>query len=395
MRDRTRQHPWCCAAFALLACSGWGAAALAQVVVVRVDPAAEPTCEAIEASLEDWGISPDLGYFAEAQRLGMHPNSDAALERLIPPLAARLALVPRAGDDSEATIDFRDGATGASLGAIEVPLVNGKFERTGARTLRKAVAEQIGPPPTAAGSESAPESESDGLAPHGEATSEGVGVIVRVSGGAGFGARTLEWPASGETLAVETGLFAAVDLGASFAVALGSSVSLGLEFSYQTSVAAEVEETHIAGASDSLGIRAHRFDAVFAAAFGGSGFRVTPALGYTVRGLRPEVHHLLTPSYSLAGPILKVGFRIPFTDSFALRAVPEAQYVIVGDELEELGVAGSGFGLGGELALEIQVSSTLALELSGKAMRAWLASPAGSDATDTGEFATARLVWQP
>ena len=220
---------------------------------------------------------------------------------------------------------------------------------------------------------------------------------MRIYGGAGLGMRDVTWPAAGERRSVETGAFPALELGASFLLAFGESVWFGPVLAYQTSLAHEVEETHLAGESDTLRIRSHRFDAVLAASFqlGGGGFRLTPSLGIGVQNLRPEVHHLLTPSYTLAGPLVRIALRIPFGDSVALRLAPEAQYLFTDDSLRELGVEASGVSVGGEIAFEIALAQSFSLELTARDAYAWLPSNLGTDATDTGLFATTRLVWQP
>jgi hypothetical protein len=375
-----------------LACLFWVAAfvpslANAQVVVVRLDPAAEEVSEALESGLERWNLVPDPGYYGEAQRLGMNPASDEALEQLVPPLQTLLAIVPRAGDATSVLVEFRDGGTGASLGDARIPLSDGSLGADGRRALDRELKQRLGTPPSAAGEESA-EAETT-------AEDDSVRPLLRVYGGAGFGTRSFDWSASGQQRAVDTGLFAAIDVGFRVLLALNDSVALGPAFAYQTSIAGQVDEAHIAGQPDTLRIRAHRFDGTFVVQVGSrTGFQVAPAVGVVTHNLRPEVHHLLTPSYSLAGPLLRVAVRIPI-GPVALRIAPEAAWLFTDDPLEEIGVKGSGPAVGGELALEIPLVQKLALELTARDVRAWLPSGDGAKATDTGLFATTRLVWQP
>lgn len=70
-------------------------------------------------------------------------------------------------------------------------------------------------------------------------------------------------------------------------------------------------------------------------------------------------------------------------------------WAVPGDSLEELGVREPGLSVGGEVALELVVSKSIALELAGRDARAWLPSSLGADAIDTGMFATTRVVWRP
>jgi hypothetical protein len=223
-------------------------------------------------------------------------------------------------------------------------------------------------------------------------------VLGRVHAGLGVGTRDLEWPTQGETLAVQTGAFIAVELGATVAIALSNAVALGPEFAYQTSLDHEVKEEHISGQAQTIAIRAHRFEGLLAVTFRfgeRGGFRITPALGYGVRNLRPEVHHLLIPSYSLAGPLARVTLRIPLAESVALRLGPELQYVLVGDELEEHGVESNGLAFGGDAALELALSASVAVELTFREAHALMRSALGTDSADVERFTTVRLVWQP
>jgi hypothetical protein len=118
---------------------------------------------------------------------------------------------------------------------------------------------------------------------------------------------------------------------------------------------------------------------------------IAPALGFGVRNLRPEVHHLSTPAYSLAGPLFQLGLWFPLGERLALRLAPEAQWLLVGEGLRERGVEGSGVGLGGEAALSVALSDGLELELSFREAHALL-SGGGTSASDGERFATLRAV---
>jgi hypothetical protein len=394
-------------AAALCACATWAAAgstASAQVAVLRVDPAAEPVCADLELVLAEFGITPDPGYFAEAQGRGLDPSSHEALTMLTPPLQVQLAVVPQASDADSVTVEFRDGASGASLGTAAIPLERGVIGDRGSRVLNAQVRELLaagagsGQPPASAFAGPAGEAE-DGEAPSGADSAErDTDLLARAHAGIGLGTRDLNWPSSGEMRAVQTGAFVAVEVGAAFALALSNAVSLGPELAYQTSLDHEIEETHIAGETQPMGLRAHRFEALLALTFrlGESRkFWIAPALGYGVRALHPEVHHLLTPSYSLTGPVARLTLRIPFGDMLALRLAPELQLVSVGDALEELGVESSGIAFGGDAALELALSTHIATELAFRQAHAVMSSSLGADSTDVERFATLRLVWQP
>jgi hypothetical protein len=376
MRARKWQRWWSVCGALIAAC--WCSEVAAKVVVLRVEPDAESVCREIEAQLGDFSPAKDPGYYAEAQREGLDPTSEDALVRLIPPLGVKLAVVPMSADANGATVDLRDGASGESVELVQVPIVDGRLRW---EVVRDAVATRLG-------SNAAP---AEAAADAGEFPA----LHARVSGGFGFGSRSLSWPSSGETWTVDPGLFAAFDVGASFQVAASSACAIGLDLSYQTSVAAQIDENHRGGASEQLGIRSNHLAALLAIALGGRRFTITPAIGYATRGLRPAVHHLLTPSFSLAGPVAQLGARLAISDAFSVRVVPEAQYVFVGDALEELGVSSTGMAVGGEVALELAVSAEVSLAISGRMAHAWMSTTSGTSATDTARFATAQLVWQP
>lgn len=221
---------------------------------------------------------------------------------------------------------------------------------------------------------------------------------LRVFAGAGVGGRSFEWPDGGERLAVQTGAFASVDLGLSFWIAASERLWIGPALTYQSSLGAQVEETHIAGASEELTIRAHRFEGMLAltARLGQEGgFWIVPAVGYGLRNLKPEVHHLLTPTTTLAGPLLRLAVRVPIGDTFALRIAPELQWILVVEQLEELGLHDSGVAFGAELGFELALGRGLSIEVVARGSQARVASELGATAVDGEQFVSARLVWQP
>ena len=397
----TRRLGFACAlCAALLALSS---SAAAQVAVLRIDPAAEALCRTLESALGSIPHVADPGYLAEAQNQGLDPASDRSLTLLVPLLGIRLALVPQSADARSTLIEFRDGRSGANLGTATIPLENLAVGWQGQRLLQMEVQRRLqgAPPPGSAPAFQGPPIEGGPAAAddqaEGETAADEDELYLRVFAGAGMGMRQIAWPAAGQTLSVETGPFLAVELGASFGVRLSPSVELGPELVYQTSLDHEINEAHIDGATEKLGIRAHRFEALLALSFGSGddGWRIAPELGYAMRNLRPEVHHLQTPGYTLAGPMLRVRVRIPFGDSVALVLAPEVQYVIVGDAFEDLGAESTGLAFGGQASFEIALSHEYAIELMFREAHALIASALGDDASDIERFATARFRWQP
>ena len=368
--------------------------AFAQVVVLRIDPAAEPLCRAVEAALGDVGLAGDPGYFAEARRRGLDPTSDQALTQLVPPIGARLVVVPLSADAVSLAVDFRDGHSGASLGVVTIPLANGALDANSQRALHQETVQRLGPP--SATNEDAVQATAATPGPEAPESDEAA-LLAQPFAGVGVGSRAVEWATPGDPATVETGMFAAVEIGLRVALAPSQSFSIGPQFTYQTTLNHEVTEKHVDGEPTTLGIRSHRFEGVLAATirFGSShDWYIAPALGYGVRSLRAEIHHLLTPSYSLGGPLGRVTLRVPFGDDVGLRIGPEVQWLSVGAALQELNVESSGIGLGLDAAIEIAIAKRLSLEFTFREAHAILSSSErqGASASDAERFITARLV---
>jgi hypothetical protein len=244
----------------------------------------------------------------------------------------------------------------------------------------------FGPPPD--GEESQEEDD-------GDTATDGRSLLASAVVGIGLGSRELQWPRDGEIQDVDTGMFAAFELAARFAVPLSESVELGTALSYQSSISQTIEETHLAAATESVGIRSHHFGALRVLGVqAGEALAISPSLGYGTRSLRPAVHNLLTPSYSLAGPIARVELSLTFGDTVTLALAPELQWILVGDELEEEGIDESGVSVGGEALFEVALSRALAIGLTFRQAHALLSASSGS-ATDMERFITTRLRWTP
>ena len=393
-----------CAALQATLCASL---AHAQVAVLRVDPAADGLCAVLESAITDAQLVRDPGYFAEANNQRMDPSADATLEGLVPLLGLRLAIVPQSADDRRVNVDFRDGQTGASLGLMAIPLENGLLSFLGRQVLRREVFKHLGvaPPATNPPSGIAPGEGTGAVGEEGgdaedagsedAGSSDARGLLASAVIGLGFGMRSLEWPVSGEIQRVDTGMFAAYELAARFALPLSESTELGPEFAYQSSLSHEIEETHLDAPPEKVGIRSHRFAGLLALTVHlGETLSIAPAVGYGSRSLRPDVHHLLTPSYSLAGPIGRIAFGLAFGDSITLALAPELQWIVVGDELEAEGVDGSGLSVGGEALLELAFSDAVAAGLTFREAHALLSAGSGS-AADVERFVTTHVRWTP
>jgi hypothetical protein len=383
------------------------AVARAQVAVLRIDPEAEEVCRDVEAALNGVGLVADPGYLSEAREQGVDPASDTSLELITPLLQIKLAVVPLYVDDGSIQLEYRDGRNGARLGTAGVPRERGKLGPRGRAQIKREVVTHLGTvlsgsaEPADAQLDPVNESgdtaalELDAAAEGGEAPDKPRALRIRIHAGMGLGTRDVDWTADGRAERVALGAFPAFDLGLSLAFRLSDAVALAPRVDYQSSLAFhEVEEARMAAPADRVGVRAHRFAAVLALPIlfdGESSASIAPALGLGIRNLRPEVHHLSTPAYSLAGPLAQLELSIPMGDAVALRVMPEAQWLFVGEGLHERDVNDTGLSLGGELALTIEVLDALSVELSYREAHALLSSLDGS-AGDIERFVTLRAV---
>lgn len=221
-------------------------------------------------------------------------------------------------------------------------------------------------------------------------------IEARVFVGPGVGGRELRYPIVGGTASVDLGAFLSVDVGTQIAFRVSDLFWLSPLGVYQTSIGHSVDELHVASTPHPLAVRSHRFEASLAPElrFGDAReLRLSLALGYTTRSLRPEVHHLLTPSYSLAGPFIRPALRVPIlTKRLALQLAPELIGIVeVGDALNERGIESGGLGLGGEASLELRLGAHFSVVMTFRESHIVL-SAQGGDASDVERFLSARIV---
>jgi hypothetical protein len=379
-------------------------------MVIAIDPTAAPFCAQVEAALGDFDVRPDPGYLDRAAQAGLDPIADTTLAQLVPSLGADLVLVPEAANDLVLELEYRDGHNGQSLGMVEVPLSNGALGWAGRRMLPGETRQRLGavsqgsagaidPEAGLGGEATDPEAGLGGEAGWGADDAELDGPTVaelHMSIGTGVGTRSLELTRDSAPQSFDTGPFAALDLVTSLLFRMSRGVALGPSFVYQTSMMHEVTERHLSGAPRTMDIRSHRFEAAALAAFSLGDDADAPVLsgtlGYGVRNLSPEVHHLLTPRYTLSGPFARIGFSFTLAEGFSLRLAPEAQWLPqVGEELRDLGIDGSGLAFGGQAGAAVELSEELSVELSYRESHALLSATEG-DPSDVERYITIRLA---
>lgn len=394
---------WC----SVMLAASWPSLAAAQggprVSVLRVDPAHEWIARDLESALAGVQVVRDPGYLAEADRRGLDPASEAAFATLIPLVGVDLVLVPRSVELDALGLEFRDGQSGQSLGRVEVPLSSGTLGSAGRAVVLAETNARLANRLPVAGDVPLDAAEDTGSVDEESAqdaasdASDAPALEVSLALGAGVGSRTVEWSVVAGSEKVDTGAFPAMGARVAIDVVTDPGFSIGPALEYQTSIGHDVTERHIGGEPYPMGIRSHHFEGAIVPTWrlGASRrLRVWAALGYAVRDLQPEVHHLLIPSFSLSGPVLRVGVRIPIVaETVEIVVAPEAQWIaLVGEDLEERDVNASGWGLGAHGALEVGVGGGFFVALTLREAHVFLGSSRGEGATDVERYATLGVV---
>jgi hypothetical protein len=223
--------------------------------------------------------------------------------------------------------------------------------------------------------------------------------------GLGVGTRSYERPYDGQLQVLETTPFVAADVALRLRRCATDcpTAHYALDFllRYQTSIGMQVEAPMLFALPGEVDARASRLELSVAPSFRLGSAAASPSIavpiGAMLRAFQAEHRDLPLPSYSLFGPHLRIEGRLPLGEHLELRAGPEAQWIaVIGNRLRDEGTAGSGFGLGFEVAASASLGACLGLELSYRQAHA-LASGKGdaADFEDIERFATLQLSWRP
>jgi hypothetical protein len=202
-------------------------------------------------------------------------------------------------------------------------------------------------------------------------------------------------PARDGVRRLSTRLFPALDLRVAAESSLAPSFALGLRFEYQTSLGLHAYQT-LPGRAEQreTSLRSHHlvFGIMPRYRFADSeqGVSLGLLLGWGFRGFDP-VSATEWPPYTLDGPVIRPELRIAIGDVVALRLAPEA-FVVTGvtSELRRLAAAGGvGFGVGGEVALDLAIARRVGLSMAYRESDVTLATGWGPKLRDRERFATA------
>ena len=216
-----------------------------------------------------------------------------------------------------------------------------------------------------------------------------------LAAGLGAGSRELDLPRDGVVYQVRSGLFPAVELGFELSHDLSQDFTLGLLARYQTSLGLALVEKLTDGSEHSRSTRSHHLELGLAPTLrldAQGRWALAAAVGFHVSELDPEAH-LITPSYFMSGPFLRVELQLPLaSDRVRLRIGPEAQWIAqVGRELLDRGIRAGGLGAGGSATLELALARHWTVAASYRELRSWLDSSQASSFVDVSRFVTARL----
>lgn len=225
-------------------------------------------------------------------------------------------------------------------------------------------------------------------------------LTVALDAGMGVGTRSYERPYRQIRQVLESAPFVAADVALRVRRCASDcpTARYALDFllRYQTSIGMHVDEPQLFALPNEVATRASRLELSIAPVLrlggGARGPSLAVPVGAMLRAFQAEHRDLPVPSYSLFGPHLRVELRWPL-GPLTLRVGPEAQWIaVIGNRLKDEGTAGSGVGLGGELALGLDLARHFGLELSYRQAHA-LASgkPGRADFEDVERFATLQL----
>lgn len=216
--------------------------------------------------------------------------------------------------------------------------------------------------------------------------------------GAGVGTRSFVRPTSEGTQALKSSLFPAAEVALRLEAWPRARFSLAGLVHAQTSIGLKVEERPLFALPNEVGVRAEHLDlsAVPSWRLGCASDALALAfpVGFTLRRFQTVVRDVPTPSYSLAGPHLRVELVAPLKPWLTLRVGPELHWIaFLGHDLREGGTDSQGIALGGEAALRLTLGAGISLEVGYRESRAF-AGHAGSGASfeDVERFATLRIV---
>jgi len=218
-------------------------------------------------------------------------------------------------------------------------------------------------------------------------------VAIRFGVGVGSGMHAVELPTELGARRVPMSSFAAFDLSLELHATPSSGFAPGVRLQYHSSLGYTLTETSKDGTKQSSPARSHEvlLDALGNIYFGEPRFDASMyyGLGYAVQNLRTDFD-LELPDYTLGGPHLLLGLRIPFASGHVLLTLSPDLCVLVqvSPALVRRATESIGYAIGAEAELAVHVSGAFALRVQYRETRASMASTYRGSFSDTKRFIT-------
>jgi hypothetical protein len=250
--------------------------------------------------------------------------------------------------------------------------------------------------PDAADSEPAESPEPDAPAPAqggaADTADHGPSVSVQPFAGAGWSTRSFQRPTKlggGQTL--DASVIPAVEVGLRVLAWPTADFSLIFGVHYQTGLGLIITETPPFALENKVHARSERVEVTIAPSWRVGSFRLTVPLGGSMRTLWPGVHTLLTPGYSLVGPLARVELSGRLAGPIGLSLGPEVQWItLIDSALRAEGVRNQGLAFGAEVTLSVELSLVWSLALNYRESHALVSSYRGPGFEDVERYMTLR-----
>lgn len=186
--------------------------------------------------------------------------------------------------------------------------------------------------------------------------------------GGGLATRAFERPTPIGAQRMKTTVVPALDTGLRVTAWPNAAFSLSVLLHYQTSLGMSTREAPPFALDNEVSVRSEHVELSAAPTIrlgdDPGALALAFPLGFSLRTFWPEVHKLMTPGYSLGGPLVRAELVVPVRDLLVLRLGPEFQWIVMVDRvLTADGMASQAVAIGGEATLALRLSPWFALQL--------------------------------
>lgn len=221
---------------------------------------------------------------------------------------------------------------------------------------------------------------------------DGPSVAITPFAGAGFTTRSYRRPVPFGAQSLDASAVPALEAGLGVTVWPARDFSLVFSLIYQTAIGFTVTERPALALENKVAARSERVALDVAPRWRFGAIRLAIPIGATLRTLWPEIHHSLTPGYSLLGPHARVDLSATIARILTVHITPEVHWITQIDELLlKTGVNSQGVALGGDVAVLLQLSSVWGVGVNYRESHALITTTRGFTFTDVERYMTLRL----